>query len=104
MLSKQVKIVIGLLVVCGVVAVIVMAVKKKDNTVKSRKMKMMRQPMMVKNGRVVSPTMMNSMNSEGFSDQYTVNTPISAQNPLYMNSIPTSKDNPWVGSISSIDM
>jgi|SRR5271170_3454356 len=106
MLSKSTKAVICFLVICGIVVVVVVAVNKKDKNLKSRKNRMMRQPMMVRNGRVVSPTMMNSM-SEGFSDQYTSNVPISYKdggNPLYMNSVPDSPKNPWVGSIASIDM
>lgn len=103
MLSNPVKVLIAFVVVGALAIVIVKAMKGSNNNLKSRKNKMMRQPMMVRNGRVVSPTMMNSM-SEGFSDQYTVNSNVQAQNPIFMNSVPDSPKNPWVGSIASIDM
>ena len=104
MLSNPVKVLIAFVVVGALAIVIVKAMKGSNNNLKSRKNKMMRQPMMVRNGRVVSPTMMNSM-SEGFSDQYTVKfLTVQAQNPIFMNSVPDSPKNPWVGSIASIDM
>lgn len=103
--SDSVKVVIGFVVVFAILACVMGCMKKKDNKTMSRK-KMMRQPLLVRNGRVVSPVMMKN-SSENFSDQYTANIPIDyggGKNPIFMNSVPDSDKNPWVGSISSIDM
>jgi hypothetical protein len=71
--------------------VILWFVAKKNKPMPKR----MRAPMMMRNGRVVSP-FMNSR-SEGFTDQYTTNTPINTTDPLWMTSVPTQS--PWIGSI-----
>jgi len=73
---------------CG----ILWAISKKKKNMPKR----MRAPMMMRNGRVVSP-FMNSR-SEGFTDQYTANIPISTENPIWMNSVP-SVQSPWIGAI-----
>jgi len=84
----------ALVVIALVIWLIVWLVRKNNGLPKSGRM--MARPMMMRNGRVVSPYMNRK---EGFTDQYTANIPISANNPIWLNSVPDSSSNPWVGSI-----
>ena len=69
MLTNPVKVAIVLIIIAIAIVVVKYMGSKKNNNLKSRKNRMMRQPLLVRNGRVVSPTMMNSRNhmAEGFS-------------------------------------
>ena len=75
-----------------VVVVVVVLVMKKS---KPKMMRHQRPPLMLGrgNGRVVAP------HKESFVDQYTMDVPVSVENPLWMNSIPDSQKNPWIANI-----
>ena len=101
-MDTAVKVVIAIVVIIVIIWVI-MVVMKKDNRNNMRH----RAPLMLgrngggngHNGRVVAPGH-GHMRNEGFIDQYTMNVPINTEDPLYMNSVPSSPQNPWVGTIN----
>lgn len=51
--SDSVKVIIGFIIICGILALINTAIRKKDNNLKSRKNRMTRQPLVIRDGRVV---------------------------------------------------
>lgn len=75
-------------IVIAIVVIIVLMIKNS-------KPKMMRHrpPLMLGrgNGRVVAP------NKESFSDQYTMDVDVKAQDPLFMSSVPVNS--PFIGNI-----